>query len=219
MSVTVSELVVAVRIGLGALPSERCPAADRDRGGTVTAAELIAAVNSLLNSCQVSVDQCVPCDSPQDCAPNQICQTYKSIERGRFLGFCLPTDLPRENWPTCTDCQPTAAPTFIGDSCAFGPCIRGGDSELCEERCELRLTECRNVAVEPNCNCLITFWAEPLDVSECPCDVDHCFDQCVMSVCSPPPQPLPLRACLDECRLMCSCEDIYLSCSLPGGTR
>lgn len=208
-------MVVAIRIGLEALPSERCPAADRDRGGTVTVDELIASVNSLLNSCQVSVDRCVPCDSPQECAPDHFCQRYKSIEQGRFLGFCVPTELPRENWPTCTDCQPTAAPTFIGDSCAFGPCIRGGDSDLCEERCELRLTECRNVTVEPNCNCLISFWANSSDDPECPCDVDHCFNQCVMSVCSPPANPLSFQGCLGECQLMCSCEDLYLSCPLP----
>jgi len=49
--VTVSELIRAVNIALGALPLSECMAADRDGDGTIVIAELIAAVNSALQGC------------------------------------------------------------------------------------------------------------------------------------------------------------------------
>lgn len=49
--VTVSELIRAVNIALGALPLSDCPSLDTDHDGRVTIGELIAAVNNALSNC------------------------------------------------------------------------------------------------------------------------------------------------------------------------
>ncbi len=49
--VRISELIRAVQISLGSTSVDTCQAADRDGGGTVSIAELIAAVRSALNGC------------------------------------------------------------------------------------------------------------------------------------------------------------------------
>jgi len=51
-SVVVSELVTGVNISLGSDDVSRCRAFDRDGSGMVEIAELIAAVNALLNGCR-----------------------------------------------------------------------------------------------------------------------------------------------------------------------
>ena len=50
-SVSISELILAVNISLGATPASACAAIDRDHGGTVTIDELIAAVNNAAAGC------------------------------------------------------------------------------------------------------------------------------------------------------------------------
>lgn len=49
--VTVNELIVAVNIALGNRPVTDCAAIDRDNDGTVSVAELVSGVLSLLNGC------------------------------------------------------------------------------------------------------------------------------------------------------------------------
>ncbi len=49
--VSINELIVAVNISSGSAPASACPAADRNRSGTVTIDELIAAVNNAANGC------------------------------------------------------------------------------------------------------------------------------------------------------------------------
>ncbi|HVN85364.1 MAG TPA: choice-of-anchor V domain-containing protein [Candidatus Binatia bacterium] len=49
--VSVDELVVAVRIALGTLTPDFCPAADADHSSQVTVDELVLAVNAALNGC------------------------------------------------------------------------------------------------------------------------------------------------------------------------
>ena len=50
-SVTVDELVIAVRIALGTLTPDFCPAADVNHDGKVSVDELVSAVNAALNGC------------------------------------------------------------------------------------------------------------------------------------------------------------------------
>jgi hypothetical protein len=50
--VTINELVVSVNISSGVTPVASCLAADRDRGGTVTINELVAAVGNAANGCR-----------------------------------------------------------------------------------------------------------------------------------------------------------------------
>ncbi|HUI28472.1 MAG TPA: SCE4755 family polysaccharide monooxygenase-like protein [Candidatus Kryptonia bacterium] len=54
-SVTVDELVVLVRIALGELPSEFCPALDPNNGNLVTVDVLVTAVNNDLSGCPAVV--------------------------------------------------------------------------------------------------------------------------------------------------------------------
>jgi hypothetical protein len=49
--VTINELVVAVRVSLGASELAECGRADRDGDGEVTIDELIAAVSASLGAC------------------------------------------------------------------------------------------------------------------------------------------------------------------------
>jgi hypothetical protein len=50
-TVTVNELIMAVNIALGALPSGNCPACDTNGDGAVSISELVAAVTKALNGC------------------------------------------------------------------------------------------------------------------------------------------------------------------------
>jgi streptogramin lyase len=50
-TVTISELITAVRIALGAVAVATCPAADTNDSGSVSISELIAAVNAALSGC------------------------------------------------------------------------------------------------------------------------------------------------------------------------
>ncbi|MGH7788175.1 MAG: FG-GAP repeat protein [Candidatus Binatia bacterium] len=50
-TVSIAELITAVRIALGAEPIDLCPAADRDGNGAVSVGELIGAVNASLGGC------------------------------------------------------------------------------------------------------------------------------------------------------------------------
>lgn len=50
--VSIAELILGVNITSGLQPLARCPALDRDRGGTVTIDELIGAVNDSLHGCR-----------------------------------------------------------------------------------------------------------------------------------------------------------------------
>ncbi len=50
-TVAINELVTGVTIATGSAPASQCPAFDRDTSGSVTVAELIAAVNAALDGC------------------------------------------------------------------------------------------------------------------------------------------------------------------------
>jgi len=52
--VSINELILAVNISSGSAQLSACPAADRNRDGTVTIDELIAAVNNAANGCPAS---------------------------------------------------------------------------------------------------------------------------------------------------------------------
>ena len=49
--VSVSNLVTLVDIALGTLPVSACTAGDANKDGTITVAEIVAAVNAALDGC------------------------------------------------------------------------------------------------------------------------------------------------------------------------
>lgn len=64
-AVSVSELITAVRIGLGEATLASCPAADRNHDGLVGIDELVAAVNAALNGCPPMTPTVTP--APESC--------------------------------------------------------------------------------------------------------------------------------------------------------
>lgn len=72
-TVTVDELILAVRIGLGEAMPEACPAVDRDGDGAVVVAELIAAVRAALDGCPAATPTPAPTATPRPTVRASFC--------------------------------------------------------------------------------------------------------------------------------------------------
>ncbi len=114
--VTVDELLRGARMVLGTLPNNACPAMGNG-GARVTVAEVVAAVDALLDGCPATPTVPLPTNSPTPAVPATATASPSETPTPSPPGTATPTDTPTDTatplpttTPTCTPTQ-TASPS------------------------------------------------------------------------------------------------------------